>query len=131
MLWQLTFYSAPDAPRVNCFEVGYFDSLDEIEAIKKEYMTRVPGFRDHPDGTWELTGHALDVPADSILWQVIGYNRSETGDERDLLISPLFADKTAAETCRAELSARYAREELCIVPIQVNRRWWTEGFDQE
>lgn len=130
MLWQLTFYKTADAARTESFEVGYFTSLDTVEAVKAEYAA-LPGFRDFPEGTWEVVGHAADVPPDGLLWQVVGYNWSEDGDERDLLCSPVFADRAAAEGCRAELAARYERESMEIVRIEVDRRWWAKGFDSE
>ncbi|MBQ7849729.1 MAG: hypothetical protein IJ343_08430 [Clostridia bacterium] len=129
MIWQLTFYKSPEAARADCFQVGFFDSLDEVESVKAHYTSNVPGFRDCPDGTWELTGHPIDRPPDGLLWQVIGYNWSEDGDERDLICSPVFADRAAAERCRTELAARYERESMEIVRIEVDRRWWAEGFD--
>lgn len=127
MIWQLTFYKTPDADRVDGFEVGYFDSLDKVEAVKAAYAA-LPGFRDNPQGTWELTGHAVDVPADGVVWRVCGYNWTEDGDERDLIDSPVFADRKAAEACLAELNARYRREHLDIGRIRVNQRLWAEGF---
>ena len=130
MLWQLTFYKKPDAPRVDGFGVGCFSSLDEVRAVQADYAA-LPGFRDNPQGTWALTGHAVDLPADGIVWQVVGYNWSADGDERDLLYSPIFADRADAETCLSELDAHCKREHLEIMRIEVNRRWFAEGFDSE
>lgn len=131
MLWQLTFYKIPDACRMDGFSVGYFDTLAEVESLKATYTATLPGFRDHPEGTWDIIGHAVDVPPDGVVWQVIGYNWSADSDERDLIFSPLFADRAAAEACLSELAARHEREHLKITAIHVNRRWWTEGFDSE
>lgn len=130
MLWQLTFYKTPDASRTGGFEVGFFDTLGEVEAVKAAY-TALPGFRDNPEGTWELIGHAVDAPEDGVVWRVCGWNWSEDGDERDLIDSPVFVDRAAAESCYAELALRYARECLEISPICVNRRCWAEGFTSE
>lgn len=127
MIWQLTFYKTPDAGRVDGFDVGYFDSLDKVEDVKAAYAT-LPGFRDNPEGTWELTGHAVIVPADGVVWRVCGYNYSADGDERDLIHSPVFTDRDAAVACLAELNARYRREHLDIGRIRVNQRLWAEGF---
>lgn len=128
MLWQLTFYKTPDACRADGFDVGYFDTLDEVETVKAE-CAALPGFRDCPGGTWDVVGHAVDAPADGVVWRVTGYNWSEDGDERDLIDSPVFASKEVAEACLRELSARYQREHMEIAAIHVGRRWWTEGFD--
>lgn len=130
MLWQLTFYKTTDAARTESFEVGYFTSLDAVEAVKADYAA-LPGFRDFPEGTWELIGHAVDAPTDGVVWQVIGYNWSEDGDERDLICSPVFADRAAAERCRTELAARFERESMELVRIEVGQRWWSEGFESE
>lgn len=128
MIWQLTFYKTTGASHVDGFEAGYFDSLDEVEAVRAEYMASIPGFRDNPQGSWELIGHAVSAPADGIVWRICGYNWSEDGDERDLLYSPVFADRDAAEACLAALKARCPREHLDISRIRVNQRWWAEGF---
>lgn len=57
----------------------------------------------------------------------IGYfdslDEAEDGTERDLLCSPVFADKDAAEACLAALQERYQRDHLGISRIQVNQRW--------
>lgn len=80
---------------------------------------------------WELIGHTVSVPADGIVWRVCGYNWSPDSDERDLLYSPVFADRAAAEACLAGLKARYHRDHLEIGRIRVNQRQWTEGFTAE
>lgn len=131
MIWQLMFYKTADASHADGFDVGYFDSLDEVEAVKAAYMASLPGFRDNPEGTWELIGHAVNAPADGIVWRICGYNWSEDGDERDLLYSPVFADRAAAEACLAALKACCQRERLDINRIQVNQRWWAEGFSED
>lgn len=131
MLWQLTFFKTPGAGRTDGFDVGYFDSLDEAEAVRAGYMASLPGFRDNPEGTWELTGHAVSAPADGIVWRVCGFNWAEDGTERDLLYSPVFTDKDAAEACLAALQERYQRDHLGISRIQVNQRWWAEGFTED
>ena len=130
MLWQMTFYKAPDAARVDGFEAGYFSSLAETEAVRADYAG-LPGFRDCPEGTWEIIGHAIEVPADGIVWRIVGYNWSSGGDERDLLCSPVFADRAAAEDCLRMLQDAYARESLQIAAIRVGQRQWAEGFDAD
>lgn len=127
MIWQLIFHKTPDAPRVDCFEVGYFRSLDEVEAVKAAYAG-LPGFRDALQGTWELVGHAADAPADGVLWRATGFNWSEEGDERDLICSPLFADSADAEAFLTDVQARCPRDHFALDPIRIDRRCWAEGF---
>lgn len=131
MLWELNFYKTPDSPHSEQFTVGYFVSLDEVEAVKAHYMSRVPGFRDTPWGSWEIIGHAVDIPGDGILWQVYGWNWSPDCNECDRLQSPLFADRTAADSCLAEFTAHYQRDVLEMGRIVVNERMWAQGFDSE
>lgn len=131
MIWQLTFYKAPDAPRPDGFEVGYFRSLDEIEAVKTHYMAEVPGFHDTPWGSWEITGHAVDVPESGLLWQACGWNWDSESNECDLLQSPLFAEKADAEACLATFANRYERDVLEIIDVRVGQRLWASGFEAE
>lgn len=101
MLWQLTFLKTPDAPRIDGFEVGYFSDLAQVGAVKADYAA-LPGF-----------------------------NRTPDGDECDLIESPVFPDKAAASACLQTLSARYQRAHMTLERIDVNRRWWADGFTPE
>ena len=130
MIWQLIFYKAPDASAVDGFEVGFFDSLDEAAAVKADYAA-LPGFRDAPEGTWTLVGHAVSGPADGLVWRVVGHSWSEAGDERDVIMSPVFADRADADACLAALSSRCPRDMLEVTRIRINQRLWPEGFDSQ
>ena len=131
MIWQLTFYKTPDAPRPDGFEVGYFLSLDEAEAVKAHYMAEVPGFRDNPWGSWEIAGHAIDAPEGGVLWQAYGWNWDSESNECDLLHSPLYPDKADAEACLAAFAARYERDAMEVSSILVGHRCWAGGFEAE
>lgn len=131
MLWELIFYKTPDAAHVDCFRVGYFTSLEKVETVKTQYTECLPGFRDHPDGTWELIGHAVAVEGNACFWQAIGYSWSENMDERDLLWSPIFPDRHQAEECLAALQAMYQRDDWVINCIKPDAPLWKEGFTSE
>ncbi|MBQ2953185.1 MAG: hypothetical protein IJE07_06470 [Clostridia bacterium] len=131
MIWQLTFYKDPDAPRPDGFEVGYFATLDDAEAAKAHYTANVPGFRDNPWGSWEIAGHAVDAPESGVIWQACGWNWDCGSNECDLLNSPLFASRDEADACLAEFAARYERDVLEVCRIRVGQRMWAQGFDAE
>ena len=114
----------------NDFDIGVFASEKEAEGVGEYYLTSVPGFKDYPCISQIEKKDVRDKNGSdpSVVWMAWGYNMNDKQDETDIVESPFYVTKEAAEDGLKMLQSQYVRDEWGIDRFKVGRQYWTEGF---
>lgn len=128
-LYELEIHSFPNGDGSERYAIGVFRSREEAEDTARRYPARVPGFRDY---YCEYTIRESALMTDSgTVHSFLGWNEDEDGNETDLIVSPLYADRRSAEKAMKKAKADTPRREWTLEHRQVGVCDWAEGFVRE
>ncbi|MDO5410125.1 MAG: hypothetical protein Q4F21_06675 [Lachnospiraceae bacterium] len=113
------------------FLIGFFSSYKKAKEIRKYYSENVIGFKDNPEGYYEIEKikiNAKKIETDKKFYYVNGWNENEYGDEIDIVISDLFEDPNEAKIFLKHYPKEFKRQYWIITGCNIDKCYWEEGF---
>ena len=127
-VYELTFYKVYEDGRER-FGIGFFSSRNRAKEVQKYYTTNVTGFKDTPNGEYEITEVEIErTSSNNRYYYMEGWNEDALDFEVDIVRSKIYVNEEEAKQDYNQFVSLHKRQNYVITFFEVDRCEWQEGF---